>query len=144
MNVAVGMMGGGFAPRAETVEGGVRVRGSQQVGQGAARAAGLAAGSFLCCLWSSVFSLRLLLLFVFLFRLHLRLRPGLGLGLGLGLGFRLRLRLHLCLGLGLGLGLGLRLRLCFLFGSLRFLFFVFLFCSTSLPGGNQVDGLPPA
>ena len=35
-------------------------------------------------------------------------------------------------------------RLRFLFGSFRFLFFVFLFCSTRLPGGNQVDGLPPA
>ena len=27
---------------------------------------------------------------------------------------------------------------------LFFFFFVFLVCSTSLPGGNQVDGLPPA
>ena len=28
--------------------------------------------------------------------------------------------------------------------SVGFLFFFFIICSTSPPGGNQVDGLPPA
>ena len=64
VNVAVGGRWGSRRGRKQVV-GGVRVRKGQRDGRGAARAAGRTAGSFLCCLWSSVFSLRL----IFAFRL---------------------------------------------------------------------------